>query len=50
MKSKKIKPIRMILVVLMIIGTLTVIDNAIRLVKEISSTVSNHRWNLIVVK
>jgi hypothetical protein len=48
--SKKIKPVRVIMIVLMIIGALTVIDNSIRLVREIVNTVSNHHWNLVVVK
>jgi hypothetical protein len=51
---KKVKWGRVILITLAIIGTLTVIDNGYRLVKEVGSSVvhavQNHRWNMVVVK
>lgn len=48
--TKKIKWGRIIAIVLMVIGGLTVVDNVIRLGKEMGNTVMNHRWNMVVVK
>lgn len=48
--KSKIKARRIIAIILMVIGALTVIDNTIRLFKEVTHTVVNHRWNMVVVK
>jgi hypothetical protein len=51
-KQNKIKVSRIIMIVLIIIGSITVIDNTWRLGRELSHavirTVSNHRWNTLV--
>jgi hypothetical protein len=48
--KKKVKGWRVFAVVLMVIGGLTVIDNGIRLGREIVNTVTHHQWNLVVIK
>lgn len=48
--KKKVKWQRIVAVVLIVIGGLTVIDNGIRLGKEIGYTISHHSWNLVVIK
>ena len=54
MSKKKVKPGRVILIVLMLIGAFTVVDNGYRLIRNVGSavvqTVSHHRWNTVVVK
>ena len=47
--KSKIKARKVIAIVLMVIGGLTVIDNTIRLVKEIGYTVTHHRYSTVVI-
>jgi hypothetical protein len=52
--AKKVKPWRVVLIALIIIGGLTVLDNTWRLGRELGSaighTLSTHRWNMVVIK
>lgn len=54
MAKKKIRPDRVIIIILCIIGALTVLDNTWRLGRELGSaviqTVQSHRWNMVVIK
>jgi hypothetical protein len=54
MAKKKIKPGRVIIIALIVIGGLTVLDNTWRLGRELGSairhTLSTHRWNMVVIK
>jgi hypothetical protein len=47
--NKKIKGSRIIVVVLIIIGAITVLDNIYRLGKEIGRTITHHQWTTITV-
>jgi len=52
--KKKINIKKVIIVILVVIGALTVLDNTWRLGRElgksITSTIKNHRWNMVVVQ
>lgn len=48
--KSKIKARRVIAIILMVIGGITVIDNAFRLVKEIGYTITHHRYSTVLVQ
>ena len=54
MAKKKIKPGRVVVIILIIIGGLTVLDNTWRLGRELGNaighTIASHRWNMVVIK
>ena len=47
--KKKVKVSRIIMIILMIIGGITVLDNTYRLGKNIGKAIKNHRWNTVVI-
>lgn len=49
MNKKQKKALRIVVLILVVIGTVTVIDNGYRLVKEINRTVQRHSWNLKII-
>ena len=49
MTKKTKKRIVIIVYILAVIGIFTVIDNSIRLTKEVSNTLKNHKWNMVVI-
>jgi len=52
--KKKVNVKKVIIIILVVIGALTVLDNTYRLGaelgKSITNTIKNHRWNMVVVK
>jgi hypothetical protein len=52
--KKKINWARFIIIVLVVIGSICVLDNSIRLGKElcnaVTHTLSHHQWSTVVIK
>lgn len=50
----KVKPARVIMIIIFVIGCLTVLDNTWRLGRELGNaighTIASHRWNMVVIK
>jgi hypothetical protein len=50
-KSKvNIKVGRIVITILVVIGTITVVDNTIRLIREVTHTISHHQWSMVIIK